>query len=188
MSLEKRDILVGHIVERQPALRKFLSKSEGCIIQGSWDLVSFSFQEGFEAMWDLARASNSGLLTMPLLSLWRQSIELALKSAIIEIVGSIENNPTHNLQKLFMMLKKVSTEKGLNQNDDLTRNVEAMIKEVQSFDRYADRFRYPTGRKNTPYEGIKVDLDDLFQAHWIIVTWCEGTVVELREEFGIGTP
>jgi hypothetical protein len=31
-------------------------------------------------------------------------------------------------------------------------------------------------------------LDKLFQVHWIIVTYCEGTVVELREQFGIGSP
>jgi hypothetical protein len=52
---------------------------------------------------------------------------------------------------------------------------------VQSFDPFADRFRYPSTKDGKPFEGIAADLDELFQAHWIIVTWCEGAAIEVRE-------
>lgn len=57
-----------------------------------------------------------------------------------------------------------------------------MIGVVQSFDPFADRFRYPAKRDGKPYTGIAVDLDELFQAHWIITTWCEGAAMELKGE------
>ncbi len=60
-----------------PSGRVFVRETSGDMLAGSWDLVSYSFQRGFEAMWDLARVDHSGLLHLPLLSLWRQSVELA---------------------------------------------------------------------------------------------------------------
>ena len=56
-----------------------------------------------------------------------------------------------------------------------------MVALVQAFDPSADRFRYPNSRSGQPFEGIDVELDELFQAHWIIVTWCEGAVIEVSE-------
>jgi hypothetical protein len=189
MSLQHRNALAGQIVEMQPSIRGFVSDSSSvCLIAGSWDMMSYSFQCGFEAMWDLARADNGGLLELPLLSLWRQSVELSFKSAISDIEGGIEKSPNHDLTKLFQKLAKISTDVGLSLDDDLTRDVEAMIEQVQSFDPFADRFRYPENKRGESYEGITVDLDKLFQAHWIIVTWCEGVVVEIGEKFGIGPP
>jgi hypothetical protein len=82
MSQERRSQLVDDIVETQPRLANFVRTRSGDLIAGSWDLLSYSFQSGFELMWDHAYAQTSGVLTRPLLSLWRQSVELALKSAI----------------------------------------------------------------------------------------------------------
>ena len=65
-------------------------------------------------------------------------------------------------------------------DDDLANNVRSMMAQVQSFDPFADRFRYPADRAGKPYVGVAVDLDELFQAHWIITTWCEGAVMEMR--------
>ena len=66
-------------------------------------------------------------------------------------------------------------------DDDLARAVTAMIELVQQFDPFADRSRYPTTRSGQPFEGNTVDLDELFQAHWIIVTWCEGAAIGVQE-------
>lgn len=187
MSLQHREALINHIVEKQPTIRGFLSDMPFSIMEGCWDLNSHCFQLGFEAMWDLARANHNGLLDGPLLSIWRQSIELTFKSCI----RSIEEDPLkgvkrgHDLNKLFQKLLKLSRDAGLCHND-LDLDVEAMIKEVQSFDPYADRFRYPADRKGTSYKSVLIDLDKVFQAHFVIVTWCEGTVAELVAEFGIG--
>jgi hypothetical protein len=183
MSLEHREALVHHIVEMQPSLRGFVRDLPTDLTAGSWDLVSYSFQRGFEAMWDSARADHSGLLLRTLLAIWRQSVELAIKSAILEIAGHIDGRPGHNLQSLFEQLLEIRAAAGCSDDDDLAREVQAMIALVQSFDPFADRFRYPAEKCGASYEGIDVDLDELFQAHWIIVTWCEGAVVELKGEF-----
>lgn len=180
MSLEHREALVDRIVQTQPALRAFVRDLSTDLTAGSWDLVSYSFERGFEAMWDLARADHSGLLERPLLALWRQSIELAIKSAILEIGGGIDGNPGHDLEALFAQLLSVRFAAGCRDDDDLARNVNAMIALAQSFDPFADRFRYPANKGGKPYVGISVDLDELFQAHWIITTWCEGAVMELK--------
>jgi hypothetical protein len=180
MSLEQREALVEHIVQTQPSLGTFLRDLPTDLTAGSWNLVSYSFQRGFEALWDSARADHSGLLLRPLLMLWRQSVELAIKSAILEIAGGIEGRPGHNLQLLFEQLLQVRATHGCYYDDDLTRDVQRLVALVQSFDRYADRFRYPAENGGKPYEGITADLDELFQAHWTIVTWCEGAVMELK--------
>lgn len=180
MSNHRRDALIEEVVQTQPVLRAFVRDLSTDLVAGSWDLVSYSFQRGFEGLWDLARDDNSGLLERPLLSLWRQSVELAVKSAILEIAGNIRGNPGHNLKALFQQLLDIRAEEGCRDDDDLVQNVQAIIAEVQSFDPFADRFRYPADRSGAPYVGVSVDLDELFQAHWIITTWCEGAVMELR--------
>jgi hypothetical protein len=183
MSLERRDQLVEHIVETQPELRAFVRNlpREHNLISWSWDLLAYSFQKGFETLWDQARSDHSGLLLQPLLLLWRQSVELALKAAILDIAGGINGNPGHNLDELFSQLLEARTELGFCDDDDLTGSVRAMISLVQSLDPSADRFRYPSTKSGGPFEGIAADLDELFQAHWIIVTYCEGAALEVEE-------
>ena len=182
MSYQRRDALIEEIVQVQPTLRTFGGDLSTDLTAASWDLVSYSFQRGFEALWDLAYVDNSGLLERPLLSLWRQSVELAIKSAILDLAGAVKGKPAHNLQKLFQQLLDIRTEEGCCDDDDLARTVQAMVAQVQSVDPYGDRFRYPADRSGKPYVGIAVDLDQLFQAHWIITTWCEGAVMELRPD------
>lgn len=180
MSQQHREDLVDHIVNAQPTIQKFVRETSGTLLAGSWDLTSYSFQRGFEALWDLAHADHSGLLEMPLLSLWRQSVELAIKSTILELAGRIAGNPGHDLQALFRQLLDIRAAEGWCDDDDLARSVQDMIVQVQTFDPFADRFRYPADRNGKPYDGFAIDLDQLFQAHWIITTWCEGAVMEMR--------
>ena len=68
MTHQHRDALVEQIVQIQPALRDFLRERPEDLLAGNWDLMSYSFQKGFEALWDLARADVSGLLQMPVLA------------------------------------------------------------------------------------------------------------------------
>lgn len=180
MSEHHRDALVEQIVQMQPSLGTLVRDLSSDLAAGSWDLVSYSFQRGFEALWDAARKDHSGLLERPLLALWRQSVELAIKAAIVELAGGIAGSPGHDLRKLFGQLLDIRTQEGCCDDDDLTREVVAMIAHVQSFDPSADRFRYPADRSGARYVGLSVDLDALFKAHWIITTWCEGAVLELR--------
>lgn len=180
MTAGRREELEEQIVQQQPALKAFVRDQADDLTAGSWDLVSYSFQRGFDAMWDLAIADHSGLLVRPLLLLWRQSVELALKSAILELAGSITGDPRHNLSKLFDQLLRVRADLGSDDDDDLAKQVHAMLAEIQLADPFADRFRYPTAARGAPYPGISADLDKLYQAHWTVVTWCEGAVMELK--------
>ena len=189
MSENQREALIKQILNTQPSLGDFLKEPSLDMVAGSWDIVSYSFQQGFEVLWDLAH--QNGLLLRPLLSIWRQSIELALKAAIFNIEKSDNRTLNHDLNKLLEKLIttiKFTTNEGLHLNDDLTKQVHKMIDEIQSYDSFADRFRYPMKRNGKPHGGIDVDLDKLFMVHWIIVTWCEGITVKLGEEFGIGQP
>jgi hypothetical protein len=56
MSIQKREALVKNILDRQSSLGGFVKEMppNSSVMAGSWDLVSLSFQQGFEAMWDLA--------------------------------------------------------------------------------------------------------------------------------------
>ena len=182
MSYQQRDALVDRIVEIQPSLNGFIRDRSADAFNGSWDLVSYSFERGFEALWDLAKAETNGLLEMPLLALWRQSVELTIKSAIFALVDRIDGKPGHNIQALFNQLLAIRADEGWHDDDELAQNVQTMIALVQSLDPFADRFRYPTDKGGKPYIGVAVDLDQLFQAHWIITTWCEGAVMEMRRE------
>lgn len=89
MTYKHREALIDKIVDQQPSLQGFVRKASGDMRSGSWDLVSYSFRRGFETMWDLARADLTGQLHLPLLSLWRQGLELAIKSTILESAGTI---------------------------------------------------------------------------------------------------
>ena len=133
MSLERREQLVEHIVETQPELRAFVRNlpRDHDMIAGSWDLLSYSFQRGFEALWDQAQADHSGLLLSPLLFLWRHSVELALKASIMDIAGEIR--PGHDLNALFAQLLGALATHGIGDDDELTGNVREMISLVQSF-------------------------------------------------------
>ncbi|MNU29714.1 hypothetical protein D3C71_181910 [compost metagenome] len=181
MSEAHRDRLVEEIIQSQPELRAFVQHHSVDMTAGSWDMLSYSFQCGFEGLWDIARAGRSGPLLRPLLVLWRHSVELSLKAALVEVSGELPRGLGHDLSKLFSQLLAVRAKRGCVDDDDYTRGVLGMISLVQSLDPFSDRFRYPAGRKGEPYGGISVDLDKLFQAHWSIVTWCEGSTIELRE-------
>lgn len=181
MSLGYRERLIDRIVESRPALGTFVRRQPLDLTAGSWDMLSYSFQRGFETLWDQARVDRSGLLLRPLLLLWRQSVELAIKAAIREIAGGISGRPGHNLEKLFDLLIDARAAEGYVDDDDYTREVRAMVALVQSFDPFADRFRYPSSRGGAAFEGVAADLDELFQSHWMILTWCEGAALEVEE-------
>ena len=143
MSVERREQLVGHIVETQPKLRAFVRPLPGDLMAGSWDLLAYSFQRGFEVMWDRARSDASGLLLRPLLLLWRQSVELVIKSAISELAGGLDHKLGHDRERLFAQLLSARATLGYVDDDDLTHDVSSMVALVQSFDPFADRFRSP---------------------------------------------
>lgn len=183
MSVRRRDELAEQIVQTQPTLRAFLRNVPHLenLVSWSWDLLSYSFQRGFETLWDHAWADHSGLLLHPLLLLWRQSVELALKAAIMELAGQIVGNPRHDLEALFAQLLGARAALGYCDDDDLADSVRAMVSLAQSIDPDADRFRYPTTMGGKLFEGVDADLEELFKTHWIIVTYCEGAALEVEE-------
>lgn len=186
MSHERRERLVEAIVESQPELGDFVRRQPHDMTAGSWDMLSYSFERGFEVMWDNARLDHSGLLLRPLLVLWRQSVELSLKAAVIVVAGGLASKSGHDLTKLFAQLIEARAGLGYDDDNDYARQVKGMIAQVQGFDPLADRFRYPTRRDGRPFEGVSVDYDELFQAHWAITTWCEGACLEFEESQGSG--
>ncbi|MCH4089878.1 hypothetical protein [Acetobacter sp.] len=186
VSFERRDLLAEKCMDLQPELRSFLRPNSGNPMTGSWEFLAYSFERGFEEMWDRAQLDRSrSVLDRPLLMLWRQSVELHIKSAIAYMVGDVKGGFGHDLNKLFIQLLRERAILGYCDDNDLTRCVQIMIAEVQSFDPFADRFRYPNKRNGQPFEDIEIDLDHLFQAHWMITTWCQGAEIEVEQSRGI---
>jgi HEPN domain-containing protein len=183
MSLSRREELAEQIVEAQPALGAFVREVPRLenLVSWNWDALSYGFQRAFETLWDHAYADHTGLLLHPLLMLWRQSVELALKAAITENAGKIVGKPGHNLEALFEQLLTVRAERGFSDDDELAESVRAMVALVQSVDPFADRFRYPTAKGGKPFEAVDADLERLFQAQWTIVVYCEGAALEVEE-------
>ena len=181
MSEERREALIEALIEDQPELGDLIRRRPNDFMAGSWDLLAYSFQRGFEVMWDHACRDQSGLLDRPMLTLWRQSVELALKAAVVEIAGGLGQKPGHDLAGLFEQLLKARAALGHTDDDDHAKHVRATINHVQSLDPFADRFRYPTSKRGAPFGGLSVDFDTLFQAHWLITTWCEGAALEVEE-------
>lgn len=149
MTLERREQLIEEIVDTQPRLKVFVRPQPHDLSSGSWDLLAYSFQRGFEALWDSARLDRSGLLLRPLLVLWRQSVELTIKAATIDVSGEITIKPGHDLSKLFERLLAARAALGHRDADDYTSQVGDMVAEVQALDPFADRFRYPASKSGT---------------------------------------
>lgn len=183
MSLERRQQLELEVADDQPGLQEFVRHSPGSLLSGSWEFLSYSFERGFETMWDQAQKDHAGLLIHPLLMLWRQSVELAIKSAIFQLAGGLNSSLSHNLTKMFERLLAARADLGWVDDGEYTNKVKDTVAHVQSFDPFADRFRYPTNRSGQPYEGVNVDLDELYQAHFIITTWCWAAELEYEERY-----
>lgn len=186
MSIERRTELLEALDSGPRYLQRIVSE-RASLIEGNWDLAAYAYQLGFEALWDHAieRANGedaercSTLVVLPLLMLWRQSVELSIKSAI---EGTTGRQPLggHDLTTLFARLVAARRERGDLESDDndYTAEVMGLIAEFQSLDARADRWRYPTKKGGRAHVGVTVDLNRLFQAHALITGWCDGASVE----------
>ncbi|WP_156256781.1 HEPN domain-containing protein [Sandarakinorhabdus oryzae] len=183
MSEEYRRKLIDHAISDQPILSDFLVNSSSIKLQilGNWDFIAYSYSKAFETLWDHAKLDTSDLLLQPLLMLWRQSVELSIKAALVEIEGHIDPSLGHNIEALFARLSSALNQLGYPQNDEFTQGVHAMITEVQAFDRSADRFRYPSKRNGNDFAPVDVELDKLFQAHLLITVYCSGAGDQVAE-------
>lgn len=173
MSEERRDQLVDALYAEQPKLKRIVTDLPTSIMSGSWDMIAYSYHQGFEALWDHAIRETSGFAELPLLMVGRQSMELSIKAAIRETTRA-EPPKHHRLTDLFDLLLKARREIGglETDDDDLTPRVRSAIVDFEKVDRAADRFRYPISSQGDVYEGFTVDLERLFQAHELITSWC----------------
>lgn len=181
MSSERRMELLEALVDGRPELRQVVTNRVG-LFEGNWDLVAYAYQQSFEALWDHAVTQTSGLAILPLLMLWRQSVELSIKAAIEGTTGS-QPPPGHGLTDLFDRLLEVRREHGGLESDDdgYTAEVRLTVVEFQELDKRADRWRYPTDLKGKAHAGVSVDLDRLFQAHSLITGWCDASSIEAEQ-------
>lgn len=186
MSIERRTELL-EALDSGPRFLQRVVLERTSIIAGNWDLAAYAYQLGFEALWDHAIDRTNGqdaercsaLVVLPLLMLWRQSVELSIKSAI---EGTTGRQPPrgHDLTKLFKRLLEARRERGGLESDadDYTAEVKALVAEFQSLDARAERWRYPANKGGQAYVGVSVDLNRLFQAHAKITGWCDAASVE----------
>ncbi len=186
MSIERRTELLEALDSGPRHLQRIVSERTS-LIEGNWDLAAYAYQLGFEALWDHAIDRTNGqdaercsaLVVLPLLMLWRQSVELSIKSAIEGTTGR-QPPGTHDLVELFDLLLNARHARGDLEpdDDDHTAEVKVLIAKFQSLDARADRWRYPTKKGGRAHVGVTVDLNRLFQAHALITGWCDGASVE----------
>lgn len=186
MSSEQRRLLDEQYMRQQPELRSLLKSRDHDLFSGSWAMLAYSFERGFEELWDAAyRSLPNTILLSPLLMLWRQSIELHIKSAIFYTSESQRNIAGHDLESLFSELISIRKKENYEEDEKLVISLKSIMKEVQKFDKGADRFRYPRQRNDEPYARTDVDLKQLYQTHWIITGWCQGAEIEVEQRRGI---
>lgn len=184
MSVEKRTELIDLLVEERPELRKLITNQPNSMLAGNWDLLAYSYQQSFEALWDHAFRQTSGLAQLPLMMLCRQSIELTIKAAIQATTQAQPPNG-HGLTVLFDRLLAVREESGRfdQENDEYTRDIRQAVIAFQAIDARADRFRYPADLNGKAYPGFDVDLEQLLQIHWLITTWCDCASTEAEQYY-----
>jgi hypothetical protein len=144
----------------------------------TWEYVAYTYSRAFE---QLARTAfdarhRGDNLSTPLFFLARHSIELALKSTILEYAET-DSMPTkvdgHDLVSLWKQLLDYMERWGSPGTDDWGIIVARQIADIQEVDPKGDRFRYPTDIKGKRFELTHVELEGLIQAHSSITTYLD---------------
>ena len=155
------------------------------------DLVYFAYcyERAFESLWDACfdetlRRRHSNLL-YPLLFVFRQSIELWLKTALARLPPDGPLPTGHDLRRLWKEMLAALEEAGLPTDDDFTASVDDLLETLDVHDARGDRFRYPTSLDASAYPESEADLEELFRAHYKITTYCDAvhTMAEEYERF-----
>jgi hypothetical protein len=145
----------------------------------TWEYVAYSYSRAFE---ELARkVFDSGHrgdnLSTPLFFLARHSIELALKSTVLEYAETDDAIPKldgHDLATLWDQLSAYMERWGSPTTDDWGVIVAKQIADIQEVDPKGDRLRYPTDVKGKRFELTHVELEGLVRAHSSITTYLDG--------------
>jgi len=145
----------------------------------TWEYVAYSYNRAFE---ELARKAfemrhRGGNLSSPLFFLVRHSVELALKSTILEYAESDEVSPkldSHDLVSLWEQLERYMERSGSPATDHWRRMVRTLITDIQAADPRGDGFRYPTDIKGNPFELTHIELEGLIRAHNSIISYLDG--------------
>lgn len=144
----------------------------------TWDYVAFTYGLAFDELARKAyqpghRVSN---LSIPLFFLARHSIELELKSTILEYAGTDEATPKldgHDLVSLWNQLSGFMERWGNPATDEWGVIVAKQIADIQEVDPKGGRFRYPTDIKGKRFELTHVELAGLITAHNSITTYLD---------------
>jgi hypothetical protein len=147
-----------------------------------------SYREGYficakEAALSLRSRKGDNRSAMPVLFLYRQYLELAIKDALhfskAFDLDQSEERFRHDLPKLWEEGKKVLA---IFVGPELLSPIDAIVNEFDAIDRGADAFRYPTNNKGEPqlpkdahvlYQRL---IDDMSDAQTIL----ELTIDEIR--------
>jgi len=144
----------------------------------TWEYVAYTYSRAFDEMARKAfeaghRGSN---LSTPLFFLARHSIELALKSTILEYAETDDVAPKlegHDLVSLWKQLSDYMERWGNSATDDWGLIVAKQITDIQEVDPKGDRFRYPTDIKGKRFELTHVELEGLIRAHSSVTTYLD---------------
>jgi hypothetical protein len=119
---------------------------------------------------------HAGNLSIPLFFLARHSIELALKTAILEYAQTDDlaaRTDGHDLVALWDQLSRYMSRWGVPAEDDWGMVVAKQIADINEVDPRGDRFRYPTDVKGKIFDLTYIELAGLIQAQKSITTYLD---------------
>lgn len=150
-----------------------------------WDYYAVGYACAFDALVAYATEREPGAeyLRLPLFYLCRHSVELHLKSLILELEGSDETAWTeeHSLDKLWKRLIASLASAHMPVDDDFSRECGKIINHMHEFDRDGSAFRYPCTREGRDFPYTRVEIEKLKNNYRMIKAFCAGTSYYFHE-------
>lgn len=133
-----------------------------------WGLFAYSFKKSADTIYEKFKKERSDVYWFPALFLYRQWIELALKSLWNEIQsldGSLGDVPRiHNLSEIWKRIRAWFDARGIiAPDDDHTPSAERVFSELDAIDPDSTAFRYPPTKLPHP-DIINIRLDEFEKA------------------------
>jgi hypothetical protein len=169
-------------LERIPGrIRRFLFREQApSNAAQSFAFYAYGYTRAFEEMVSVAlqRWPGGDYMRMPLFFLARHSLELHLKGTI-RVFSEVDEVKfsDHGLAKLWTRLLAVINNNGYDTDDEYADYCGQLVNHIHEYD--------PSGETSgIEFEYTRVELEGLVRAHFHITSYCEGSILMLKERWG----
>lgn len=146
----------------------------------TWEYFVGSYGGAFDLLAESTLPNwQSGQLAPPIFFLCRHSIELSIKSAIVEYASSVGQEPNiggHSLLQLWSELGRQIQAAGYDFPDEWGEYCGKLVDHLHNVDPDGERFRFPVSRRGAAFRTTEYELRELAVAHWHIGMYCDGCI------------